>query len=195
MPATEQTWRNLKLLHVVFAVSAVALLATTVWMLAVDHDRPWKQYARGFRDLETWTALSRVEQQDLAEYRGRGDTLAAALAEARLAPLEAPPAQEFVAALKGVPDDAEAAGLLEQDIAGLEELQRRVTELGDAADGRDEVQRLNERRFALRGDVLQRMADVAKRARFREDLLAGALKLRKAELDKNRADYELAVSG
>ena len=38
------------------------------------------------------------------------------------------------------------------------------------------------------------MRDIAKRARFREDNLAGALKLRKAELDKTRADYELAVS-
>jgi len=38
------------------------------------------------------------------------------------------------------------------------------------------------------------MWDIAKRAKFREDLLAGALKLRKAELDKNRADYELAIA-
>ena len=36
--------------------------------------------------------------------------------------------------------------------------------------------------------------DIVDRSRFREDNLAGSLKLRKANLDKRRADYELAVS-
>ena len=194
MPATEQTWRNLKILHVLFAVTALALLVATVTMLAADHDRPWKRYARGFRDLETWSAAARIEQQDLAGYRARGAELAGALAEARRAPLEPSLAEAFVTAAKQVPEDAQAAGLVEQDIAGLAELQARVAELGDAESGKAEVERLNERRFAIRGDLLERMVDIAKRAKFREDLLAGALKLRKAELDKNRADYELAVS-
>jgi len=194
MPATEQTWRDLKILHIVFAVAAVALLATTVAMLAADHDRPWKKYARGFRELETWSAQARIEQQDLADYRARGDDLAEALAEARRAPLDAGLAERFVAAVRTAPEDASAAGFLEQDIADLEELQARVADLGDAAGSAEEVGRLNERRFALRGDLLQRMQDIAKRAKFREDLLAGSLKLRKAELDKNRADYELAIA-
>ena len=47
----------------------------------------------------------------------------------------------------------------------------------------------------LRGDLLARMRDIVKRCKFREDSLAGALKLEKAALDKNRADYELAVAG
>jgi cytochrome c551/c552 len=49
-------------------------------------------------------------------------------------------------------------------------------------------------RLALRGDLITRMRDITKRARFREDNLAGKLKLRKAEFDKCRADYELAVA-
>jgi cytochrome c551/c552 len=194
MPATEQTWRDLKILHVVFAVAALALLATTVAMLAADHDRPWKRYARGFRDLETWSAEARIEQQDLADYRARGDELNQFLAEARRAELDPGLAESFVAAAKAVPEDADAAGFIEQDIAGLKELQGRVEQLGEAASGAEELERLNERRFALRGDLLQRMEDVAGRAKFREDLLAGELKLRKAELDKRRADYELAVA-
>jgi cytochrome c551/c552 len=181
MPATEQTWRNLKLLHVVFAVAALGLLAATVWMLAVDHDRPWKQYARGFRELETWSAQARIEQQDLADYRSRGAELEAALAKARRSPLEAGLAEEFVTAVASVPEDVQAASLIEKDIQALR-----------ALDGEDES--VVEKRFALRGDVLARMRDAAKRAKFREDLLAGALKLRKAEFDKNRADYELAIS-
>jgi cytochrome c551/c552 len=194
MPATEQTWRDLKILHVVFALAAIVLLVATVAMLAADHDRPWKKYARGFRELETWSAKARIEQQDLAGYRARGGELAEALAEVRRAPLDQKLAEAFVDAAKSVPEDAAAAGFVEQDIAGLAELQARVAELGEAEAAKTEVERLNARRFALRGDLLERMVDVAKRAKFREDLLAGALKLRKAELDKNRADYELAVS-
>ena len=194
MPATEQTWRDLKILHVVFAITALVLLGSTVAMLVADHDRPWKTYARGFRDLETWSAATRIEQQDLAGYRTRGGELAAALAEVRRAPLEPLLARAFVAAAKGVPEDAQAAALVEQDIADLAELQARVAELGEAEDAKDEFARLEQRRFALRGDLLERMLDVTKRAKFREDLLAGALKLRKAEFDKNRADYELAVA-
>ena len=88
MPATEQTWWNLKILHVVFAVAALVLLAATVMMLVADHDRPWKEYARGFRELETWSAEARVAQQDLADYRSQRSELEAGLAEARWAPLD-----------------------------------------------------------------------------------------------------------
>ena len=187
MPATEQTWYDLKALHVMFAVTAVALLGATVWMLAADHDRPWKQYARGYRDLETWSAQARIKQQDLADYRQRGVELEESLAESRRAPLDKLLAEEFVAAVRSVPDDARSAALLEQDIQAL-------IDLGAEADQQESADAINDRRFALRGDLLERMRDVAKRAKFRENLLAGALKLRKAGLDKNRADYELGVA-
>ena len=36
MPATEQTWRDLKMLHVVFGVTAIVLLISTIAMLAAD---------------------------------------------------------------------------------------------------------------------------------------------------------------
>ena len=51
MPANEQTWRDTKLMHVVFGVSSVVMLITTVWMMADDHNRPWKDIQRTFRDL------------------------------------------------------------------------------------------------------------------------------------------------
>ena len=176
MPANEQTWRDLKVLHVVFGVAAVVLLLSTVVMLAADHDRPWKKYARGFRSLETWSAAARVAEQDSRAYADRGRELDEALAAARRADLDADLARAFIAQVRTVPADAEAADRAELDV---DELVRQT----DPAE-----------RFALRGDLLARMGDIAKRAKFREDLLAGALKLRKAELDKNRADYELAIA-
>jgi len=176
MPATEQTWRNLKLLHVVFAATAVALLVATVFMLTGDHNRPWKKYAREFRELETWNAQARIDEQGSRAYEARRDELAAALAEARRADLDGDLARAFIAEVRTVPADAQAADRAELDIDQL----RSQQDLGE--------------RLVLRGDLVARLRDIAKRTKFREDNLAGALKLRRAELDKNRADYELAVS-
>ncbi|MFM8734470.1 MAG: PDZ domain-containing protein [Pirellulales bacterium] len=176
MPATEQTWRNLKLLHVVFAVAAVTLLVATVLMLTADHNRPWKKYAREFRNLETWTAESRIAEQDSKSYADRGSQLDEALAEARRADLDTGVAKAFVAEVRTVAEDAVAADRAELDIDQL-------------ASQQDPGQRL-----ALRGDLLARLDDIVKRNKFREDNLAGSLKLRRAELDKNRADYELAIA-
>src|SRR5947209_5829844 len=52
MAASDQTYRNQKTLHVVFAVSSVAMLLSTVWMFAEDYNRPFKRMQRDFRDVE-----------------------------------------------------------------------------------------------------------------------------------------------
>jgi len=70
MPLAEKTFYNLKRLHVVFAVASLAMLATTLWMLAADHWREWKGYQRTFRNrVEPWTteaALGQAESDDFA---------------------------------------------------------------------------------------------------------------------------------
>ena len=176
MPATEQTWRDLKVLHVVFSVTAILLLISTVVMLAVDHNRPWKKYQREFRVLETWSAAARIDEQNSGTYEAKSKELAAALAEARRADLDPALAAAFLQQVQTVPADREAADRAQLDIDVLK-------------NQTDAIERL-----ALRGDLLERFRDIAKRAKFREDLLAGQLKLRKAELGKFRADYELAIS-
>jgi cytochrome c551/c552 len=176
MPATEQTWRNLKILHVVFGVAALLLLLATVVMLAVDHNRPWKKYQREFRALETWSAAARVDEQDSRGFAEKSQELEATLGEARRADLDPALVKAFLEQVRTVPADAEAADRAQLDVDTL----RTQTDPAE--------------RLALRGDLLERLRDIAKRAKFREDLRAGELKLRKAELDKNRADYELAVA-
>jgi hypothetical protein len=52
MAASDQTYRNQKALHLVFAVSSVAMLATTVWMFWDDYNRPFKHEQRAFREVE-----------------------------------------------------------------------------------------------------------------------------------------------
>jgi len=50
MRAGDETYYNLKRLHLVFAVSSIALLAATVWLVWADHAREWKVYQRAYRD-------------------------------------------------------------------------------------------------------------------------------------------------
>ncbi len=176
MPATEQTWWNLKVLHVVFGVTAILLLLATVSMLVSDHNRPWKKYQREFRALETWSAAARVDEQDSKAFEAQSEQLAAAVAEARRADMDPALIAAFIGQIRAMPADAEAADRVQLDFDQLKSQ-------ADAAE-----------RLVLRGDLLERMRDIAARAKFREDLLAGQLKLRKAELDKGRADYELGVA-
>ncbi len=176
MPATEQTWRNLKLLHVVFGITAVLLLIATIAMLAADHARPWKKYQKEFRELETWSAAARVDEQDSATFQEAGRALEESLAAARREPVAPALVTKFLGQARIDAEDAVAADLVQ--VAA-----DRLVSQSDPAQA-----------LALRGDLVERMRDIAKRARFREDNLAGKLKLRKAEFDKCRADYELAVA-
>src|SRR5262249_27505604 len=68
MPATEETYRGQPTLHVIFAISSVAMLLSIVWMIMADHLRPWKQVQREFHDVER-DKLRATEQQKLAEQR------------------------------------------------------------------------------------------------------------------------------
>src|SRR5580698_5598789 len=52
MPATEETYRRQPTLHLVFAISSIAMLLSTVWMVMADHLRPWKQVQRQFQVVE-----------------------------------------------------------------------------------------------------------------------------------------------
>ncbi|MCA9100281.1 MAG: hypothetical protein KDA63_03965, partial [Planctomycetales bacterium] len=86
MPANEKTWRDMKSMHVVFAIAALATLVMTIWMLAVDHRREWKQVQREYRDIEARTLRFRMDEQRTEQFaeteRELEGTLLAAQGEA-----------------------------------------------------------------------------------------------------------------
>ena len=84
MPATEQTWRSLKTMHVVFAVSSLAMLFASIWMLSADNNREWKPIQQTEMAIEASTAESRIIEQKSNEYLSKHDELARALTAARL---------------------------------------------------------------------------------------------------------------
>ena len=53
MPAAEETYRRQSSLHIVFAVTSIAMMGSVVWMILADHLRPWKQVQRDFHQVET----------------------------------------------------------------------------------------------------------------------------------------------
>ena len=146
-------------------------------MLAADHNRPWKKYQREFRDLETWSAAARVDEQDSRGLRG-----STARSSTRPSPTPAGPISTPARAGVRRPG-ADRCPRMPRRPTGRSSTSTSCVAAADAGE-----------RLVLRGDLLDRLRDIAKRAKFREDNLAGQLKLRKAELDKNRADYELAVA-
>src|SRR6516164_3888931 len=52
MAATDQHYRNQKTLDVVFGVSCLLMLVTTIWMFWQDYNREFKKVQRDFRDVE-----------------------------------------------------------------------------------------------------------------------------------------------
>ena len=72
MPAQEQTYRNQRALHIVFAVSSVLMALSTVWMIGEDHYREWKTLQRDFAQLDAAKAKRDTvvaSEQDLEELR------------------------------------------------------------------------------------------------------------------------------
>jgi cytochrome c2 len=177
MPATESTWRDLKMMHVVFGVSSVAMLATTIWMMAADHDRPWKSYQRQFQAVETWTAQSRIDEQAGDDYRRKLQELETALAEALREPLDE----------NGLTSLVTEANRVDSDQAQLRRLEDAL------ADYRASLQARGNEMLEARDDLMAAMRELIARRRFREDNLTSEVKVARAQLDKSRADYDLAV--
>lgn len=62
MPATEKTWYDQALLHVIFGITALVLLGGTIWMLAKDHNREWRKWQLDDRARERWTIQAQLAQ-------------------------------------------------------------------------------------------------------------------------------------
>ena len=63
MASSDETFFNLKRLHLIFAVCSATLLGVTVWMLAADHFCAWKVYQRTFRDsVEPWLTEAQMRE-------------------------------------------------------------------------------------------------------------------------------------
>ncbi|MGI9648407.1 MAG: hypothetical protein ACR2OI_07795, partial [Acidimicrobiia bacterium] len=86
-----------------FAISSLALLATTAWMVIDDYNKPWKRYQSEFRDRE---------RQVLS---AQADTERQALNQDEIARIEG----EIAAQEQGLAEQASEISALEDEIGGL----------------------------------------------------------------------------
>ena len=107
--ASEETFYNLKRLHVWFAVSALALVGVTVWLILADHRREWKVYQRRFVDeIEPWLIEAEIRARLSEDYAAREAELRERLVEAQGQPPTRDLVERFLVQLRrsGVPVDA-----------------------------------------------------------------------------------------
>ncbi|MFP6601021.1 MAG: hypothetical protein VB862_00695, partial [Pirellulaceae bacterium] len=108
MPATDKTRYNIKRLHVIFAVSGLILLVSTLWMLKADHQREWKQYQRKARTIDLRMADWRQLQQQTEAISNARQQIEEKLTKARGAPLDASLLEEFYLLSKQLAEPSEA---------------------------------------------------------------------------------------
>ncbi len=105
MPATEQTWRNQRLMHIIFAVSGVLLLISTIWMFVADHDRSWKPYQLKFAAVEIEVNNRRGLQYATEDAQKEHERLARELSAARSQAFDPETLQRFKAEVHSVDPD------------------------------------------------------------------------------------------
>ena len=123
MPATEQTKYNLKSMHVIFGLSALIMLFSTLWMFAANQDREWKGYQRTFRSAEERLTKWQIQDQQSRDIKQRQMELERQSREAKLSP----PQSTLYAAFKSeVELDAEQRADKPYDFTALDTLYERL---------------------------------------------------------------------
>lgn len=180
MPATEQTWRNPKLLHVVFGVSSLMMLVATIWMFTKDHTREWKDYQKATNAINQFYIQGRTDEEQTLKFAKDLDQANIALAEAKALPVRSEDVAEFK---KAVEADAERRGDKPYDLSKVEaNLQ--------ATDGDGDAEAAKKRRE----DILKILKDALAKAKYREDTLLQERKFAAANLTATLSLRDLAVT-
>jgi len=175
MRASDQTFYDKRLLHLWMAAASLALLAATLWMVAADHRREWKQHQRTFRDrIEPWATEAQIVQERSREFLAREEELSAALAEARAM---VPPSELIERFGKEL--ESEAASL-ESGPPDLDELRRAYDALAA------------EPSIAARDALMEQLGEFTAAATLRRQNAQRRLRFRRAEFDEARTYYETA---
>ena len=174
MPATEQTWRDTKKLHVIFGLTSLGMLVATIFMLALDNVREWKVYQRKFRDIETWVGESRISEEQTTQFAQREAKLQSELETIQNAKPNVDAVNQFISA-------AETKAV--ENKYNVEALKKARDEAAqDSTDGKRRRERL-----------ISAMDTTLKRAKFIEDNAQRDLKFKRADLDVVNSEYSIGV--
>ncbi|RIK84221.1 MAG: hypothetical protein DCC68_02225 [Planctomycetota bacterium] len=184
MPATEQTWRSLKTMHVVFGVSALALLVTTLWMLVADHNKPWREPQRQFRVVETRYLNMKALEQETAAFEARLAELERAEKAAKASAVPAEIVEGFVALARSLDEDFQTK-VGDARIDAVAKAQEKLNEAAAKPDNADAA-------TAAREELVSAMRAVIKQVHFVENVTANEKKTAGSIRDQARSSYDLA---
>ncbi len=170
------------------------MLLATIWMMADDNDRPWKDYQRKFNSLDLWTTDARITEQKSTAYEKKLEELEKAVKDAQV---------QFTAS-----DAAAAVEFARIDKQFTEEMARLVKEANrDFSVTRDPAQTEQIVRLANslpaekdretvrkgRAKLLELMNEVLTRYTFREGHFTLETKDKKADLSAAQSNFDQAV--
>lgn len=192
MPTTETTWRDQTLLHVVFGVSSIVLLLSTIWMFAADHQREWKHYQKNHRRIATkLTQFSQLQFKTDEAARER-ESLEKKLAVATLEPLDAGLVKEFKAEAEKFQDGDERLFAATNFDSITELRDKLVQELGGLNEGDDENREKKQSALALRQELFSRLGEIIQGVETREHKYLQNRKFTAADFDAAKGELGLA---
>lgn len=217
MPATESTWRNQNTLHRMFAVVSVVLTLATLLMFYQDWNRSWKNYQVTTLAVEQKMNQWRQEQfktsEALEEHAALQEKLLVAKASVvpadvltafceEVASGEASRGQAFnttsltveneqlaklVVAAEELATDADAAAKAAEAAPADVELAKKSADLAK------KLQSARDAAAAKRQEIVGAMRGIAEATKTLEDKILGKRKFQNAEVDKAKADRDIAV--
>src|SRR5436309_1853650 len=172
MPATEKTWRDQTRMHVIFGISALVMLAGTIWMLAKDHNREWRKWQLDDRARERWTTEAQLAQAK-ADWGSKLEQLKQDLAVAQSAKVEPQLIERFKQLVSNEDDRLSKLGKVEKS-ADFSKLDSAFADLQAAESGTDAAAR-------ARKNLLNQMDVFVREAKRRENAILTQKKYKAAD--------------
>ena len=188
MPATEQTARDQKLLHLIFGISGALLLLSTFWMLGDDHSREWKGYQRTYVSMENRNA----EWQEIAlrdEVKATNEEYEQQLKEAQA---ELPPESAIESFKNLLEENDSAASAVQQRYDEFEAASAALDKINQS-ESPDEYASAFDAALEARQALLDEMNEVVANAEFEEETLLRERKFAAADLDAVKSEVGIAV--
>ncbi|MEX2093325.1 MAG: PDZ domain-containing protein [Pirellulales bacterium] len=144
-------------MHVIFGVASLVMLVATIWMLAADHKREWRDTELANRNKEAWTAAAMLNQESVLS-QSTLDKLQAELVAAQAAHVDPALVEQFKARAAAEDERLAKAGAKESP-AEFTELDAAAAELAAAPERSPEAASARTRLL----DAMNRIVDEARR--------------------------------
>ncbi len=135
-------------MHVIFGITALVMLLGTIWMLAKDHNREWRDWQVDDRAKERWTVEAQFAQAE-ADTSAELARLRQQLAAAQTSPVDAEMVERFKVLVEGQDEQLTEQGVTEEPAdfsdldAALADLEQAITDKSESI-GKARARLINE---------------------------------------------------